>query len=61
MTEKTYEELVAELRAIIEQIEDGQTGLDESIRFYEKGAALIRECEAILEEAELKISEINRE
>ncbi len=58
---KKYEELVEELKEIIRRIESGEAGLDESIALYERGAVLIRQCETLLAEAELKISELGRD
>jgi exodeoxyribonuclease VII small subunit len=60
MTE-TYEKKIEELRRIIEKIEDGNTSLDESMRLYEQGAALIRQCETLLAEAELKVTTLSRD
>jgi len=53
---ETYEQKIAQVKKIIEKIEDGETSLEESIRLYEQGAALIRQCEALLAEAELRIT-----
>jgi len=58
---KKFEELLEELRQVMRKIEDPETGLDESIELYEKGAALIRQCEEVLTRAELKISELGEE
>lgn len=58
---KTYEELVGELKEIIRKIEDNDTGLDESIALYERGAVIIRECEEILASAELRITMLGRD
>ena len=58
---KTYEELVNELKEIIKKIEDNETGLDESIALYERGAAIIRQCEDLLASAELKITMLGRD
>ncbi len=58
---KKYEELVEELKEIIRKIESGEAGLDESIALYERGAVLIRQCETLLSEAELKISALGRD
>lgn len=60
MTE-TYEKKIEQLKKIIEKIEDGNTSLDESMRLYEQGAALIRQCEMLLAEAELKITTLGRD
>ncbi|MDD1684789.1 MAG: exodeoxyribonuclease VII small subunit [Methanoregula sp.] len=60
MTE-TYETKIERLRTIIEKIEDGNTSLDESMKLYEQGASLIKQCETMLAEAELKITTISRD
>jgi exodeoxyribonuclease VII small subunit len=58
---ETYETKVEQLKEIIEKIEDGNTNLDESIRLYEQGAALVKQCEEILNEAEIKITTLSRD
>jgi exodeoxyribonuclease VII small subunit len=58
---ETYETKVEQLKKIIEKIEDGDTRLDESIRLYEQGAALVKQCEEILSEAEVKITTLSRD
>ncbi|MCX6691628.1 MAG: exodeoxyribonuclease VII small subunit [Methanoregula sp.] len=60
MTE-TYEQSIEKLKQIIEKIEDGNTSLDESIRLYEQGAVLVRQCETMLSEAEVKITTLSRD
>lgn len=60
MTE-TYEKKIEELKRIIEKIEDGNTSLDESMRLYEQGAALIRQCETLLADAEMKVTMLSRD
>jgi exodeoxyribonuclease VII small subunit len=60
MTE-TYETKIERLRTIIEKIEDGNTSLDESMKLYEQGALLIKQCETLLAEAELKITTLSRD
>ena len=60
MTE-TYEAKIEQLRQIIEKIEDGNTSLEESMRLYEQGAALVKQCETLLTEAEVKISTLSRD
>jgi exodeoxyribonuclease VII small subunit len=58
---ETYETIVEQLKEIIEKIEDGNTRLDESIRLYEQGASLVKQCEEILNEAEIKITTLSRD
>ncbi|MFA6224931.1 MAG: exodeoxyribonuclease VII small subunit [Methanoregula sp.] len=60
MTE-TYETKTEQLRLIIEKIEDGKTGLDESMRLYEQGAVLVKQCETMLAEAEVRITTLSRD
>ncbi len=60
MTE-TYEKKIEELKRIIEKIEDGNTSLDESMRLYEQGAAIVKQCETLLAEAEMKITMLSRD
>jgi exodeoxyribonuclease VII small subunit len=60
MTE-TYEAKIEQLKKIIGKIEDGNTSLDESMRLYEQGAALVKQCEGMLAEAEVKITTLSRD
>ncbi|MEN6443708.1 MAG: exodeoxyribonuclease VII small subunit [Methanoregula sp.] len=60
MTE-TYEQKIEQLKQIIAKIEDGNTSLDESMRLYEQGAILVRQCETLLADAEVKISTLSRD
>jgi exodeoxyribonuclease VII small subunit len=57
---ETYEAKIEELKKIIGKIEDGNTSLDESMRLYEQGAALVKQCEGMLAEAEVKITTLSR-
>ena len=58
---ENYETKIEQLRKIIEKIEDGNTGLDESMKLYEHGAVLVKQCEILLAEAELKITTLSRD
>ncbi len=58
---QSYEELVAELREIVKKIEDRETPLEESIALYERGSLIIKQCEDLLQKAELRISEVSRD
>jgi len=60
MTE-TYEKKIEQLKKIIEKIENGNTSLDESMKLYEQGAALVKQCETLLAEAEVKITTLGRD
>ena len=58
---ETYETKTEQLRQIIEKIEDGKTGLDECMRLYEQGAVLVKQCETMLAEAEIRITTLSRD
>jgi len=58
---ETYETKTELLRQIIEKIEDGNTGLDESMKLYEQGAVLVKQCETMLAEAEIRITTLSRD
>ena len=55
---KSFEASLGELEAIVEAIEQGTIGLEESIGKYEQGMQLIRHCRGILSSAELKIEKL---
>jgi exodeoxyribonuclease VII small subunit len=46
------------LETIIEKIESGQVGLEDSLVGYEKGMQLIQRCASILSTAEQRIEEL---
>ena len=56
----TFEQALAQLEGIVERIESGETGLEESIAEYEKGTQLIQQCRKILDAAEKKIQLLAR-
>lgn len=51
-----FEAALAELEALVERMEGGDLGLDESIAAYERGAALARVCQQRLDAAEHQVS-----
>ncbi len=54
----SFEKAMARLEQIVRAIEEGQVGLEESIKQFEEGMSLIRGCRAVLAEAELKIQHL---
>lgn len=54
----SFEQAMAELEKVVGQLERGEVPLEDSIKLYERGAALKARCEAKLKEAEEKISAI---
>jgi len=56
--EMSFEEAMAELEAVVGQLERGEVALDASIKLYERGALLKARCEVKLREAEEKVAQI---
>lgn len=54
----SFETALAELEKIVAQLERGDVALEESIRMYERGAALKAHCETKLKDAQLKVEQI---
>ncbi|MFZ9690540.1 MAG: exodeoxyribonuclease VII small subunit [Phycisphaerales bacterium] len=53
-----YEEAITALEALIDQIEQGEIGLEASIAEYRRGVQLLRRCEAVLSAAESQVKEL---
>ena len=51
----TFEQSLAELEAIVHQLEDGELGLAESLARYEQGVKHLKHCYQLLQTAERKI------
>ena len=51
----SFEESLRRLEQIVQAIEQGKVGLEESIQQFEEGMGLIKQCRAVLAEAEMKI------
>ena len=54
----SFETALAELEQIVARLESGQAPLEDSIRMYERGAALKAHCETRLEAARLRVEKI---
>jgi exodeoxyribonuclease VII small subunit len=54
----TFEKALAELESIVQRLEQGKVDLEESITIYERGEALKKHCQALLERAEARIEKI---
>lgn len=52
---KNFESAMAELDQLVEKMEAGQLPLEESIAAYQRGATLLKFCEAKLADADARI------
>lgn len=50
-----YEASVAELESLVTRLEQGDISLEESLKLYESGVLLTRECQDALQTAEQKV------
>ncbi len=54
----SFEQAVGELESIIERIEQGEVGLEQSLDEYRRGGTLIKRCRDILDVAEQQIQKM---
>jgi exodeoxyribonuclease VII small subunit len=50
-----FDEVIARLRAVVERLEQGNLGLEESLRAYEEGVGLARRGHVLLDGAEKRV------
>ena len=50
-----FEAAMLELEQLVRQMENGDLSLDESLKAFERGVLLTRQCQKSLAEAELKV------
>ena len=61
MTKKdtlNFEVSLQKLEKIIEKLEDGDISLEESVKSFEEGVGLVKECQKQLSQAELKVKKL---
>ncbi len=56
MADKKFEDAMARIEEIVENLETGELSLEDSLKVFEEGMKLVRFCSAKLEEAEKKVS-----
>lgn len=55
----SFEEALRELESIVSKLENEDITLEDSVKLYEKGVQLSHFCNEILEQAELRIEQVN--
>lgn len=50
-----FEKSLSELEALVERLEGGELPLEESLKAFERGVALTRECQVALEAAQARV------
>ncbi len=61
LSKLSFEEAIKELGNIVGKIEQGRIPLQDSLKQYERGMALIKHCRDILQKAEKRIEKISKE
>ena len=56
-----FEAAMIELEQLVRQMENGDLSLDESLKAFERGVLLTRQCQKSLAEAELKVKMLSAE
>jgi exodeoxyribonuclease VII small subunit len=56
----SFEEALTKLEAIVDKLDDDDITLEDSVQLYEEGLKLSKICSETLENAELKIEEIEK-
>ena len=54
----SFEDAMKELEAVVSRLESGNASLEDSIKLYERGAAMRAHCEARLRAAEERVEKI---
>lgn len=54
--EKNFEESMQELEKIVQELENNNLNLDESVKKFEEGMIISKKCNEMLENAEKKIT-----
>ena len=60
MTKKNlnFEDSLAKLEGIVDALEDDDVSLEESVKKFEEGIKLVKDCQKELQEAELKVNKL---
>lgn len=57
-TVKTFEENMQRLEQIVRTMEQGDVSLDESLKLFQEGTALVRSCSKMLDDAQLQVKKL---
>lgn len=56
---KTFEENIIRLEQIVRAMERGDVALEESLKLFQEGTALVQSCGKLLDEAEMQVNQIS--
>ena len=55
---KTFEQSMQRLEQIVRAMERGDVALEESLKLFQEGTELVRNCNQLLDEAQLQVKKI---
>ena len=55
---QTFEASMARLEQIVRAMERGDVALEESLKLFQEGTELVRNCQKLLDEAQLQVKQI---
>lgn len=61
MSERSFESALGELETRVAQLERGDLALEDALRLFEEGVALVRECHERLDKADARILALSAE
>ena len=56
---ESFEEKMEKINALLKSLNNKDLSLEESVKLYKQGVALLKEAKEILENAKLEVAEIN--
>lgn len=51
-----FESAYSELESVVQRLEGGELSLEDALSLYERGQMLARHCQALLDQAELRVT-----
>lgn len=55
---RSFEQALSELEGRVRQLDSGELPLEQSLRMFEEGISLVRECQELLDAAERRVIEL---
>jgi exodeoxyribonuclease VII small subunit len=59
--DQDFETAYRELMQVVARLEDGGLGLEEAVQLFERGTQLVRACERIVDDAQLRVTRLAAE
>lgn len=59
-SELDFESAITSLETLVEKLESGELALADALEQFERGVALSRQCQELLEQAQLKVTQLTQ-